>query len=180
MTITRALLWIGLIVVTFVVALLAYATTRPKTFRVSRSAIINAPADRIYPLIDDFRAWSTWSPFDQLDPAMKKTFSGPATGTGSVYEWSGNRRAGAGRMENMGAQAPSRVVIELDFLRPIEGHDIAEFKLVPEGGSTRVTWSIDGPSPFVSRVVGVFLDMDKLIGNDFETGLANLKAVAEK
>src|SRR5262249_24813949 len=113
------------------------------------------------------------------DPAMKRTFSGAPSGVGSVYEWNGNSRAGQGRMEITEASDPSRIRIKLDFIRPFVGHNFAEFTLQPDGDATRVTWAMEGPSPFMVKLMGVFIDMDKAIGKDFETGLANLKNLTE-
>ena len=171
---------IGLVVVVLVGALLAYAATKPDSMHVQRAASIKAPPDKIFPLINDFHSWSSWSPYEKLDPAMKRTYSGAANGKGAVYEWEGNSQVGQGRMEITDTSHPSRVTIKLDFIKPFEGHDVAEFALVPQGDSTTVTWTMDGPSPYVAKLMGVFVNMDTMIGKDFETGLANLKGLAEK
>jgi uncharacterized protein YndB with AHSA1/START domain len=161
------------------VALLGYAATKPDRFRVARSTVIKAPPERIYALIDDFHAWGAWSPYEALDPAMTRTYGGPARGLGATYAWSGNGKAGAGRMEIVEAAAPSKLVIDLDFTKPFEAHNKAIFTLVPEGDATRVTWAMEGPSPFLFKVMDVVLNMDRMAGKDFETGLASLKAQAE-
>jgi hypothetical protein len=171
---------IVIVIVLLVAAILVYATTRPDNFAVKRAATIKAPPEKIFPLISDFHSWGTWSPWEKLDPGMKRAFSGAPSGEGAVYEWSGDSKVGAGRMEIAEATSPSKVVIQLDFLKPIEGHDIAEFSIVPKGDSSDVTWEMRGPSPYVTKVMGIFASMDKMIGDDFETGLANLKAAAEK
>jgi len=171
---------IALVLLLLIVAVLIYAATRPDSFRVERSAQVKAPPEKIYPLIADFHGWSAWSPWEKLDPAMKRTFSGAAQGQGAVYEWSGNSKVGTGRMEITGASAPSQVTIQLDFLKPFEGHDVSEFALAPQGDGTNVTWSMHGPSPYVSKLMGIFFNMDKMIGGDFDRGLANLKAAAER
>ena len=168
------------VIVVVVAALLGYAATRPDTFSVQRAASIKAPPEKIFPLIDDFHRWTVWSPWEKLDPDMKRTFSGSAAGKGAAYAWQGNSKVGEGRMEILDDPAPSKIVIKLDFIKPFEGHNTATFLLVPKGEVTDVTWTMDGPSPFVSKLIGVFMNMDKMIGNDFETGLANLKAAAEK
>jgi carbon monoxide dehydrogenase subunit G len=147
---------------------------------VQRSAIINAPPEKVFALINDFHTWRSWSPFENVDPAMKRAYRGAADGTGAVYEWEGNRQIGQGRMEIMNASHPSRITIKLDFIKPLEGHDIAEFALVPQGHSTNVTWTTDGPSPYIGKLIGVFVNMDTMIGTAFETGLTNLKTIAEK
>jgi len=169
---------VAYVVIALVAIILGLAATKPDAFQVQRSASIQAPPEKVSPLIDDFHSWGSWSPWEKLDPAMKKTFSGTASGKGSVYAWEGNSKVGAGRMEILDA-TPSRVAIKLDFIRPFEGHNVAEFTLVPQGGSTQVTWAKHGPTPFVSKIMQVFVSMDSLIGKDFETGLANMKAVAE-
>ena len=169
-----------IVVVIVLAAVLIFAATRPDTFRVQRATSIKAPPEKIFALIDDFHHWGAWSPYEKLDPAMKRTQSGAASGKGAVYEWQGDSKVGQGRMEITDASAPSKVVIQLDFIKPFEAHNIAEFTLEPKGDSTNVTWAMHGPAPFVTKVIGLFSDMDKMIGKDFETGLANLKALAEK
>ena len=167
-------------VVVLIAGVLAFAATRPDDFTVRRSIAIKAEPAKIYPLLVDFGRWPAWSPWEKLDPAMKRTLSGATSGKGAVYAWDGSSKVGAGRIEIRDA-APSRVVIQLDFLKPFEAHNIADFTLAPGADSmTDVTWQMRGPAPFVSKLMGVFVDMDKMIGKDFEAGLANLKAVAER
>jgi uncharacterized protein YndB with AHSA1/START domain len=156
------------------------AASRPDRFRVQRRARINAPPQRIFPMINDFDAWQEWSPWERLDPALKRTRTGSSSGVGSVYAWEGNKKVGTGRMEIVESVPPRHVIIKLDFLKPFEAHNIAEFTLHPEGDATDVVWLMHGPSPFMARLFGVFMDMDKLIGKDFEKGLANMKAEAER
>ena len=163
-----------------IAAILLYATTRPNTFRVSRSITVNAPPERIFPLIDEWNQWFGWSPYEKVDPAMKRRFSGPAAGKGAVYEFEGNSQVGAGRLEILESMPPSRIAIQLDMRKPIEGHNLVEFTLQPEGGTTRVTWTMTGNSVYLSKLIGIFLNMDRMIGKDFEDGLDNLKAVAER
>ena len=170
-----------LVVLLVVVAgFLAYASTRPDTLRVQRSATIKAPPDKIFPLITDLRRWSVWSPWEKKDPAMKRTFGGADSGQGAVYAWQGNSDVGEGRMEIVEATPPSKVAIQLDFIKPLEGHNVAEFTLKPKGDATDVTWVMYGPTPFIGKVLGIFMNMDAMIGNDFEAGLASLRAAAEK
>jgi Polyketide cyclase / dehydrase and lipid transport len=173
------LVTIAIIVVVLLAALLAFAATRPDVFRVQRATSIQAPPERIFPLIADFHRWTSWSPWENKDPALKRTYSGAASGKGAVYAWEGNRNVGSGRMEITEDSPSSKVTIQLDFIKPFEAHNIAEFTLQPAGGTTNVTWSMHGPSPFITKVMGVFMNMDKMIGKDFEAGLANLKSVAE-
>lgn len=171
---------IGIVVFVAIVALLGYAATKPDHFRVARSTVIKAPPERIYALIEDFHKWGLWSPYEKLDPAMSRTYGGPASGLGSTYAWSGDGKAGSGRMEIVEAAAPSRLVINLDFIKPMEAHNKAIFTLVPEGDATRVTWAMEGPSPYLFKVMHLIFNVDKMAGKDFEAGLASLKVEAEK
>jgi len=160
------------------IALLAYAATRPNTFTVKRSLRIAAPPKVIASHIDDFREWAAWSPYEKLDPAMQRTFSGPTKGVGSVYEWNGNNKAGAGRMEIV-EDTLERVAFKLDFTRPMRANNTSAFDFAPEGGQTNVTWSMNGASAYMMKLMGVFMNMDNMIGRDFETGLGNLKRICE-
>ena len=179
MTLSVSTLVVALIVVGLA-ALLAFAATRPDRFRVERTMTIKAPREEIFALIDDFHRWGSWSPWAHKDPTMKMTYGGAPSGTGAVFEWDGNRSVGKGRMEIAQASPPSAVTIKLDFAMPFEANNIAEFTLAATGGGTDVTWAMHGPSPFVAKVMGLFVSMDRMVGKDFEAGLANLKAVAEK
>jgi hypothetical protein len=160
-------------------AILGYAATRPDAFRVERAKSIQAPPEKIFDLINDFHRWASWSPWEKLDPAMNKTFSGAASGKGAVYAWAGNSKAGEGRMEITDTSPGSKVTIKLDFLKPFEGHNTAEFMLEAQGEFTNVTWAMFGPVPYVMKVMTIFFSMDKLAGKDFEAGLTNMKAIAE-
>ena len=171
---------ISLVVVVAIAALLLFAATRPDTFRVERTARIQAPAEKIFPLIDDFHRWSAWSPYEKLDPEMKRSFGGAPSGKGATYAWESNGNAGVGRMEIAESQPASKIAINLDFTKPISGHNVAEFTLQPQGDATQVTWSMQGASPYIAKLMGIFFNMDQMIGKDFEAGLANLKAVTEK
>ena len=167
-------------VVGFVIAaVLVFATTKPDVLRVRRSISIKAPPERIFPLINDLHNWAAWSPWEKLDPAMKKTHSGAAQGKGAVYAWEGNAKVGAGRMEITNLSQPSKVTIKLDFIKPLEGHNTAEFTLDAQGDATQVTWSMVGPARFITKVMQVFFSMDRMIGKNFEDGLASLKRIAE-
>ena len=167
-------------IVALIAGVLIFAATKPDTFRVVRSTTIKAPADKVFPLINDFRNWGSWSPYEKKDPAMKRTFGATTSGKGAAYAWDGNKEIGQGSMEITEASAPSEVRLKLDFVKPIEAHNIVDFTLKPEGDATRVTWAMHGPAPFISKLMQVFFNMDKMIGTDFEAGLANLKAIAEK
>lgn len=171
---------IVVIVLVIVAGILIYAATKPDTFRVQRSASIKAPPEKIFPLINDLAQWRTWSPYEAKDPAMQREMSAVTAGTGATYAWKGNRNVGEGRMEIVESTPPSKIAIKLDFISPIEGHNVATFTLEPAADGTNVTWAMDGPSPYIAKVMGVVFDMDKMIGTDFAVGLANLKALAEK
>ena len=168
------------IVVVVVLGILVAAAMRPNDFAVQRSAAIRAAPEAIYPFLADFRRWPEWSPWEKLDPAMQRTLSGAPIGSGAVYAWEGSSKVGAGRMEIRDAAPPSKVVIQLDFLRPFKSRNVTEFALVPRGETTDVQWTMRGAANFVMKLMGVFTDTDKMIGRDFEAGLANLKAAAEK
>lgn len=170
----------AIVLVVLIAALLAYAATRPDSFRIQRSIVIQAAPEQIVPFIDDFRSWAAWSPYEKIDPAMQRNFGGAPRGVGATYAWHGQGKAGAGRMEITDAALPSNVKIRLDFTQPFNASNTAEFTLQPQDAATQVTWAMYGPSPFITKLVGVFMNMDTLIGKDFETGLANLKAAAEK
>jgi hypothetical protein len=171
---------IAIVVVVALAAVLAVAATKPDTFRVERSVSIKAPPEKIFPLLDDFHNWTAWSPWEKKDPLMKRSHSGAPRGKGAAYAWEGNNAVGSGRMEIAESSPPSKVTVDLYFLKPVEAHNVADFTLKPEGGTTNVTWAMHGHSPFLSKVMQVFLSMDRMVGQDFEAGLANLKAAAEK
>ena len=171
---------IAIAVGVIVAGVLGYAATRPDTFRVERTATVKAPPDKIYPLIQDFHAWSGWSPWERVDPGMRRTYGGAPSGVGAEYAWDGDKNVGKGRMEIAEASPPSKVTLKLDFERPLEAHNIVNFTMEPKGDATSVTWAMHGSVPFLAKIVHVFLDMDRMVGQDFEAGLANLKALAER
>ena len=170
---------IAITVVALISAVLIFAATRPDTFRVQRAASIKAPPEKISAALADLRGWQAWSPWEKMDPALKRSYSGAEKGKGAVYAWVGNKDVGEGRME-ITEVAPSRVAIDLDFVKPFEAHNKVVFALVPKGDATEVTWTMQGPLPYVAKVVHLFFDMDGMVGKQFETGLANLKTLAEK
>src|SRR6202045_905399 len=174
---------IAIIAVVLAIAIaivLILAATKPNTFSVQRATSVKAPPERIFPLINDFHQWGTWSPYENKDPAMKRTYSGAASGKGAVYAWDGNKNVGSGRMEILEASLPSKIVIKLDFFAPFEGHNTAEFTMLPQGDVTSLTWLMHGPATLMSRVMQVFMNIDKMVGKDFEAGLANIKTISEK
>jgi uncharacterized protein YndB with AHSA1/START domain len=168
------------VVVCAVAGIAAYAATQPDTFRVERSLDIKAPPERIYSILTDFHRSPEWSPYEKLDPKMKRTHSGAPQGKGAVYVWGGDSNVGAGRMEIIDATPARSVTLKLDFSRPFEASNMVEYKLEPKGPATNVSWAMHGPMPFVSKVMCVFVDLDKMIGKDFEQGLRNLRLVSEK
>ncbi len=173
------LLNILLVVVAIVAGLLLFAATRPDGFRLERQTTIKAPADQIFAHLNDFRAWAAWSPWEKIDPAMQRTHSGAASGVGAAYAWDGPK-VGAGRMEILETAPPQSATIKLDFTRPFEAHNTIRFTLTAAGDSTTVNWAMEGKNNFMAKVMGLFLNMDKVVGKDFEAGLANLKALAEQ
>lgn len=171
------------VIILLFLALLAgalfHALSPPHEFRIERRTLIAAPADRIFPLINDLHAWRGWSPWEKLDPDMKRDYGGAPAGVGATYGWE-SAKAGAGRMEIVEANPPSRLVVKLDFIKPMQAHNIVEFLLWPEGAATSVTWAMYGRQSFFAKLMGIFFSMDNLVGKDFAAGLANLKEAAEK
>jgi hypothetical protein len=169
---------IGIAVVLAIIC--GFAATKPDSFTVVRSATIKAPPEKIAALVNDFHNWGSWSPWEKLDPNMKRTFSGAPSGKGAIYNWEGNSDVGSGRMEITDETLPNKVAIKLDFMEPFQSSNVTVFSFEPKGDLTTVTWNMNGPMPFVSKLMSVFMSMDAMIGKDFEKGLAQMKAVAEK
>jgi len=159
--------------------LLVVILTRPNTFHVERTAVIHAPADVVFARLEDLHKWPDWSPWEKLDPAMQRTFSGADKGVGAVYAWKGNDKVGEGRMTINEAAAPSKLGLQLEFLEPFASTNRTTFELAPADGGTRVRWAMDGPHNFMSKAMCLVMDMDKQVGGDFEKGLASLDAVAQ-
>jgi hypothetical protein len=174
-----ALIIVG-VIAALVVLLLVVAALQPNSYRVERSAEMHAPPDRVFAQLNDFHTWEAWSPWDKIDPNLKRTYSGPESGKGSVYDWEGNKQVGMGRMEITESLPQSKITIKLDFFKPFVAHNTAEFTLEPRGGGTAVTWAMIGQKPFLFKVVCLFMSMDNMVGKDFEKGLANLKGIVEK
>ena len=160
--------------------LIVVIATRPSEFRVTRKVQIAAPAETIFPLIDDFHEWSHWSPFEKVDPNLVRTYSGAPRGVGARYAWAGNSTAGAGTMTITGSQPNDRVTIALAFTKPFSSTSTAEFTLVPEAGGTTVTWTMSGHNSFAAKAFGLVVNVDRLVGTDFERGLATLRRAAEE
>lgn len=168
-----------ILVIMLFAVVLAYAATKPDTFHVQRATGIKAPPEKIFQLINDFHRWDAWTPYNK-DPAMKKTFSGSASGKGAAYAWDGNREVGRGSIEITESSPPSRIDLHLHMIKPFEGHNHVAFTLEPTGDSTHVTWTLDGTQAYMAKVMGLFMDMDQMVGKDFEVGLAKMKSAAEK
>ncbi|MGZ4980425.1 MAG: SRPBCC family protein [Methylobacter sp.] len=163
------------------VALVFYVATKPDIFRVRRAASIKASPERIFALISDFHNWIAWSPYEKIDPEMKRNLSGKPRGKGAVYEWeSTDSHAGTGRMEIIESSPPSRIAIELDLIKPIESRCTLEFILETKDDETDVTWVMHGTNPYIGKIMKIFYNWDSMVGKDFEEGLANIKAIAER
>jgi uncharacterized protein YndB with AHSA1/START domain len=170
---------IAIVLAIAIAVVLVLAAAKPDTFSVQRGTTMKAPPEKIFSLINDFHQWGKWSPWENRDPAMTRSFSGAESGRGAVYAWEGNKNVGSGRMEILDASTPSKITIKLDFFKPFEAHNTAEFTMLPHADATSVNWVMDGPAPFMSKMMQVFMNMDRMIGKDFEAGLANLKGLAE-
>ena len=168
---------IGLAVV--VVMLVAVVATRPSEFRFARSTTISAPAPAVFAQVNDFHRWEAWNPWAKLDPAMKQAYEGAPAGVGAVYTWAGNHEVGEGRMTVTESRPSDLIRIRLEFLKPIAGTSIAEFTFKPEGAGTIVTWSMVGQKSFIAKAIHLVMDMDKMVGGNFEKGLAEMKTVVE-
>lgn len=169
---------IGVLAVIAVVVVLAMR--QPDTFMITRTATVAAPPTVVHAYLNDFHEWSKWSPWEKLDPAMQRTFDGPQSGVGASYSWSGNSEAGAGKMVIKESVPGEKVGINLDFIKPFESRTITEFTLEPDGAGTNITWTMSGANAFLNKVMGVFVNIDKMVGPDFEKGLASIKTLAEQ
>jgi uncharacterized protein YndB with AHSA1/START domain len=174
-----ALLIIAGIIVLILAIVLIMAAMKPATFRLERSTIIKAPPEKIFPFVNDFRQWRAWSPWENIDADLKRDYGGANAGVGATYAWEG-KKAGIGRMEITEARSPSRILIKLDFLKPFEAHNTADFSFTQQADGTRVDWAMYGANQFTGKVMSIFMNVDKMVGKDFEKGLAALKAAAEK
>lgn len=170
----------ALVVVVLFVAVLVYAATKPDTFRVQRSISIKAPPEKIFAILNDFHLSESWSPYEKKDPAMKRNFSGALNGKGAVYDFHGNKEVGKGRLTITDTSPPSKVTIALDMVEPFEAHNIIEYTLQANSEATDVTWAMNGQCPYIAKVMSIFFDMDRMIGKDFEAGLASLKTLTER
>jgi uncharacterized protein YndB with AHSA1/START domain len=167
-------------VAVLIAGVLIFAATKPNVFRVERSIEIAAPAEKIFPLIDDFHNWSKWAPQDKEDPTMQRIYSGPASGEGAISEWKSSGSAGRGRMMIVESVPSSKISIEVAFEKPFRAHNVNRFILEPAGSATKVTWTMRGRNLYVMKLMSVFTNMDRMAGKHFEDGLANLKTAAEQ
>jgi len=170
---------IAIAVLVLIVALLVFIGTRPADFRIERSAQIGASGDAIFAIINDLHQWGRWSPYDKRDPEMKKTFEGPPTGPGASYSWNGNKNVGEGRLTIVESKPGQLVSMKLEFTRPFKCTNRVNFTLTPAANGTLVSWIMDGRNNFMAKAFSLIINMDKMVGTDFESGLANLKAVVE-
>ncbi len=174
------LLWGGVAIVVLVGGVLAYASTKPDVFRLQRSAVIDAPPQAVFVLLNDFRNWVAWSPWEKKDPNLKRTYGEPSSGKGAAYAWEGDKNVGKGNMLITESAPGSRLALDLNFEKPFQANNKVWFTLEPRGNATSVTWTMEGPTPFFAKVIHVFINMDKMVGTDFEAGLAAMKTAAEK
>jgi hypothetical protein len=169
---------IAIVIVLLIAGVLIFAATKPDTFRVQRATSIKALPEKVFALINDFNRWGAWSPWEKKDPAMKRTFGATTSGKGATYAWEGNKDVGQGSMKSR-VRFLVKVALKLDFLKPFEAHNTVEFTLDSKGDTTNVTWVMQGPTPYFAKIIHVFVNMDSMVGRDFEAGLANLKSAAE-
>lgn len=171
----KILVALGLLLVVFIIVV----ALQPSDFRIVRSAQVSAPPEAVFPLVNDFHQWQSWSPWAKLDPAAKNSFEGPANGVGSIFRWAGNNEVGEGSM-TIAESKPSEVIrMRLDFVKPMPGTSLTEFTFRPEGNTTTVTWAMSGQNNFMARAMCLVMNMDKMVGGQFEKGLASIKVLAE-
>jgi hypothetical protein len=168
---------IALVLLLVVVGFAVFVATRPADFRLTRERTLTAPPAVVHAFLNDFHKWADWSPWEKLDPAMKRDYSGAPAGPGTIYHWEGNDKVGEGRMTITDSHVPQSVTINLEFIKPWTATNTTQFDLAPSGTGTHVTWTMSGHNNFMAKAAGVFMDMDKMVGPDFEKGLANLDTV---
>lgn len=170
----------SIILAVVVIGILAMAAGKPDQFACQRSIVINAPREKVFEQINNYKNWTNWSPYEKKDPNMKRTYSGPESGVGAKYGWSGNDEVGVGGMEIKESKPPTKIAFNLHFDKPFEGDNLVVFSMVPHGENTEVTWAMSGENPFMCKVMSIFFDMDKMCGDDFDKGLSAMKAYIEK
>lgn len=169
-----------IIIAIVIIAFLVIASMRPSTFSLQRSATINASPEKIFPHLNDFKNWGAWSPWDKMDPDLKRTFSGSASGEGAKYSWVGNNKVGEGSMEITKSVPNANVELNLNFLKPFKANNVTEFKITQKGNTSNVNWEMRGPLNLFMKIMHMFMNMDKMVGKDFEKGLTNLKSIVER
>ena len=172
--------WLLILIILAVIVVLVLASRKPNSFRVERKVTIHAEPAAIFAYINDFHQWTQWSPWENVDPNLTRSYSGPDVGVGTHYAWLGNKNVGQGNMTILESAPHSFIKIVLQFIKPFAANNTAEFTFTPQGDKTEVSWAMYGPSPLMSKIMSLFMNMDKMIGTQFETGLTNLKNVAEK
>jgi len=175
----KILIGVGVVVVVAVVLFVIAVAMQPSEFTITRSTTVQAPPSRVFAEVNDFQRWRSWSPWEKLDPNLKRTYDGPATGKGTAYAWEGNGNVGAGRMEITNSQPGKQIEIRLEFLRPMSAVNTTVFDFQPQGDGTLVTWTMSGKNGFMGKAFGLLMNMDKMVGGSFEEGLASMKQVAE-
>jgi hypothetical protein len=175
----KVILGIFAVILLVIVAFCAIVAIQPADYKIARSATVNAPPDKVFEQVNDFHKWDAWSPWAKLDPAMKTTYSGPGSGQGASYSWAGNDQVGEGKMTIAESHPSEHIKINLEFIKPWQANNVTEFMFKPEGDKTNVTWTMSGHNNFTGKAFGLLMNMDKMIGNDFDKGLAQLKTVAE-
>ncbi len=177
--IKKVILGILALIVVVVVIFCAVVVMQPEDFKITRTATMNAPAEKIFEQVNDFHKWEAWSPWAKLDPNMKTTYSGPASGVGAVYNWVGNNDVGEGKMAITASHPSEHIAIDLEFLKPFAAKNVTEFMLKPDVDKTNVTWTMAGKNNFMAKAFNLVMNMDKLVGGDFEKGLSQMKTVVE-
>ncbi len=171
---------IGIVVIVLIVGVLVLAAMRPDTFSFERKGVIKAPPDKVFGFINDFKNWSHWSPWEKKDPNMKRTYGASTVGKGATYGWEGDKNVGVGNLVIFESTPSSKIALNLNFEKPFKVSNVVSFLLTPVGDTTEVVWRMEGASNFMSKVMQLFMSMDKMVGRDFDAGLASLKAAAEK
>ena len=167
------------LIVAIVVVFCVVVAMQPAHFTITRSAIFNAPTAALFAQVNDFSKWPAWSPWEKLDPNMKKTVSNPSAGKGASYAWVGNSEAGEGKMTIADSRPNEAIKVDLEFIKPFAMKSITDFTFKPEGDRTTMTWTMTGENNFMTKAFGLMMNMDKLVGTDFENGMANLKPIVE-
>ena len=171
----KILIVVAVIVVVFVIVVVL----QPSEYRVARTATMSAPPTAVFAQVNDFHKWAAWNPWGKIDPAMKQNYEGAPAGVGAIYKWAGNNEVGEGRMAITESRPSDLIRVQMEFFKPYAGNGTAEFTFKPEGNQTAVTWSMTGQNNFMAKAIHLFMNMDKMIGGQFEKGLADMKSIVE-